>query len=215
VQSGEWSGDFSEFTVDHCFITSAGFTIQGNGMTENVTLNNKSIPIVNNEFQYSFTTENTGASANSQSNMEFSGTFLSPTEFKGILQLPEGPVTIRASMPVPTATPAWFPPLTQWKEGIPIMSGAIDGITTGGVADLCEEDPHSVGASYCTEYDFHIKASAADIIAYYQQQMQTLGWKSGNGSGDLIFTNGDHTLTVSILPYGDGGDINEVKLSMH
>jgi hypothetical protein len=98
VQNGDWSGDFSEFTVDNCAITSASFTIRGNGMIETITLNKKSIPIVNNEFQYSFTTENTGLLANSQTNMEFSGTFLSPTEFKGILRIPEGPITLRATL---------------------------------------------------------------------------------------------------------------------
>ena len=103
VQNGDWSGDFSDFKVDNCTITSASFTIQANGGgTDTITLIKQSIPIANNEFQYSFTTQNTGAFANSQTNMVFSGTFSSPTEFKGILQLPEGPVTIKASLFVPT-----------------------------------------------------------------------------------------------------------------
>ena len=64
------------------------------------------------------------------------------------------------------------------------MPGAIDGEVIGlwrGTL-LWVTDPHSAGASDATEYDFHIKASSADIIAYYQQQMQTLGWNSGNES---------------------------------
>jgi hypothetical protein len=170
---------------------------------------------VNNEFQYSFTTENTGLLANSQTNMVFSGTFSSPTEFKGTLQLPEGPVTIKASLPVPTATPAWFPPLTQWREGIPIMPGAIDGEMAGGYG----ADPHGDGAVYENEYDFHIKASSADIIAYYQQQMQTLGWNSGSendlgdGSKEIDFSNGSKSISFTIKPQSD--DINEVDIIIH
>jgi hypothetical protein len=78
-------------------------------MEETITLKEQSIPIVNNQFEYSFTTENSGTLANSQTNMDFSGTFLSPTQFKGKLQLPEGPVTIKASMTsaaIPTTLPA-------------------------------------------------------------------------------------------------------------
>ena len=174
----------------------------------------KSIPIVNNGIQFSFTTENTGLQS-STTNMEFSGTFTSPTEFKGTLQLPEGPVTIKASLFVPTATPAWFPPLTQWREGIPIMPGAIDGEMAGGYG----ADPRGDFASYENEYDFHIKASSADIIAYYQQQMQTLGWNSGSendlgdGSKEIDFSNGSKSVSFTIKPLSD--DINEVDIIIH
>ena len=101
------------------------------------------------------------------------------------------------------------------------MPGAIDGVVEGtGWLGICSyEDPHSDMASYCNAYVFHIKASSADISAYYEQQMQILGWKSENGSnengiGVLLFSNGSHTLTISILPNGSEGDINEVELSL-
>jgi hypothetical protein len=215
VQNGDWSGDFSDFTVDNCTITSASFTIQSNTEIETIAINKQSIPIVNNEVQFQHSFENGGNLANSQTNVEFSGTFTSPTEFKGTLQLPEGPVTIKASLPVPTATPAWFPPLTQWREGIPIMPGAIDGEMAGAYGG----DPHGDGASYENEYDFHIKASSADIIAYYQQQMQTLGWNSGNesdlgdGSKEIDFSNGGKSVSFTIKPQSD--DINEVGIIIH
>ena len=232
VQNGYWFGGYgSKFTVDNCTITLVSFTFAGINVRGNyiittvktLTLNNQSIPIVNNEVQFQHSFENGGNLANSQTNVEFSGTFSSPTKFNGILQLPDGRYKIQASVPLPTvltlptATPTWFPPLTQWKEGIPIMPGAIDGEMAGPGVDgpICGGDPHSAEAPYCTEYDFHIKASSADISAYYEQQMQTLGWKSeGNGNEILMFTNGSYTLTITILPYGSGGDINEVKLSL-
>jgi hypothetical protein len=100
VQNGQWSGDTAnvQFTIDNCTITSASFTMRGNGKIETITLTKQSIAILNNEIQYTFTTQNSGLLAASQTTYTFSGTFISPTEFNGKLQVPEGPVTIRATL---------------------------------------------------------------------------------------------------------------------
>jgi len=223
VQNGDWSGDFSDFKVDNCTITSASFTIQANGGgTDTITLIKQSIPIANNEFQYSFTTQNTGAFANSQTNMVFSGTFSSPTEFKGILQLPEGPVTIKASLFVPTETPTWGPPDAKYNNEIPIMPGAITGQKVDSTGNPWQEwevgTPYAYGGYFSTGnayYDFTIKASPADIIAYYEQQMPTLGWKesSKNGSTEVDFTRGSMELIITI--HSSENDTNMVQIDEH
>ena len=100
VQNGQWSGDTAnvQFTIDNCTITSASFTMRGNGKIETITLTKQSIAILNNEIQYTFTTQNSGLAAASQTTYTFSGMFISPTEFNGKLQVPEGPVSIRATL---------------------------------------------------------------------------------------------------------------------
>ena len=106
VPNGDWSGDTAnvQFTVDNCTIIHTAFTIIGNN--EKVTISLEPIPIVNDGFQYSTTLKTSGNAAQSSENVEFSGTFISPTEFKGILGIAEGSVTIRASASPPsTPTP--------------------------------------------------------------------------------------------------------------
>ena len=69
VQNGVWSGEVVVFAVYNCAITDVEFFINtGNGFLE-VSMNN-SIPIVNDEFQSSFTTVNTGLQSSSTM-MEF------------------------------------------------------------------------------------------------------------------------------------------------
>jgi len=96
VQNGQWSGNVAQFTVDSCNISQMKFVIVGNHIIETITAS-PSFPIVSNEVQYTFTTQNTGLAA-SQTTYTFSGTFISPTEFNGKLQVPEGPVTIKATL---------------------------------------------------------------------------------------------------------------------
>ena len=101
------------------------------------------------------------------------------------------------------------------------MPGVIDGQVIGLLEGdpIMGNDPHSAGASDATEYDFHIKASSADIIAYYQQQMQTLGWNGGSendlgdGSKEVDFSNGGTSISITIKPLSD--DINEVDIKIH
>ena len=102
-------------------------------------------------------------------------------------ETPEAPV-----IPMPTGKP-----VAEW-EGIPVMPDAIAG------------DGDGQGYSYA------IRATPADIVAYYQDAMEKLGWKlfaTGQGSTEstiLIFIKGSETISVSILPQFD--DLNYVLL---
>ena len=135
---------------------------------------------MNNEFEYSFTTQNPGLLANAQTDMEFSGTFLSPTQFKGKLKLPEGPVTIKASMteaatsaPLSAATKiatqpsaAGTFPTTVMVNGADILSVLVkNGFTYAGgeelggcTASCAEYDDNSLGLSIT------VYADASDVI---------------------------------------------------
>ena len=113
-------------------------------------------------------------------------------------------VPTETSSPSPTATkkPAATPtateeelllslpkgePLTEWN-GIPIMPNAIYG----------EESDDA--------YEFTIDAPVAQIKAFYENELGKLGWvllgggQTENGSALYIFTKGEKTITISMLP---------------
>lgn len=79
-------------------------------------------------------------------------------------------------------------PDTEWN-GIPIMAGAL-----AGSGDL-------------SSYRFTIKATDAEIQAFYQKELKAAGWimlaagSNKKGTNLLIFTKGDKTLTVSIIEF--------------
>jgi len=82
-------------------------------------------------------------------------------------------------------------PDTEWK-GIPIMPDAIDG----------EGDDEA--------YRYTVKATVAEVQAYYEQELAKLGWSlMAGGTGDtgaamLIFNTGASPfIPISIIPHGD------------
>ena len=87
------------------------------------------------------------------------------------------------------ATPSGKP-ASEW-EGFPIMPNAIAG----------EGDS--------TGYSFTINATAHEIQAYYEIELNKLGWKLfGSGQGDtgavlLIFMKGTSMLSMSVIPQPD------------
>ncbi len=91
------------------------------------------------------------------------------------------------------------PPLAEWN-GIPIMPAAIAG-------DEVE-----------TVYSFKVDATAAEIEEYYQKNLDDLGWEKGfsmpmDVTAILLFTKGNQTLTITILPYEGGGMIVMLTLT--
>jgi hypothetical protein len=79
------------------------------------------------------------------------------------------------------------PPLAEWK-GIPIMPAA----TAGDEAD---------GGVYA----FKIDAQVEEIVDFYQKNLEDLGWEKGVAMpmdmvAVLLFTKGNQTLTVTIMP---------------
>jgi hypothetical protein len=118
-----------------------------------------------------------------------------PTSTPTLTPLPTATVTL----PPPTATPTLGladnlvpegTPAKTWN-GFTIMPGALAG----------SEDSDS--------YRFTIKATAAEIQAYYQKELTTAGWAFvAGGAGEtktmlLIFSKEDKILTISILPFDD------------
>jgi len=83
------------------------------------------------------------------------------------------------------------PPLTEWK-GIPIMPSA----SAGDEVDMV--------------YSFKVDATAAEIEEYYTKNLEDLGWEKGfsvpmDVTAILLFTKGNQTLTITILPSESGG----------
>ena len=97
------------------------------------------------------------------------------------------------------------------------MPGAITGqkVDSSGNPWIWGVGPVQYWSSGNAYYDFTIKASSADIIAYYEQQMPTLGWKEGskNGSTEVDFTRGAMELIITIRPYEN--DTNMVQIDEH
>ena len=86
------------------------------------------------------------------------------------------------------------PPLAEWK-GIPIMPSA----SAGDEVDMV--------------YSFKVDASDAEIKEFYQKNLEDLGWKMDfDMSSILLFTKGNQTLTITIMP-SEGGTIVLLTLS--
>lgn len=66
-------------------------------------------------------------------------------------------------------------------------------------------------------YRFTTDASREDIQSYYELEPSKLGWnlltvgESGNGSLIMFYTGSEGTLSVSIIPNGDGVIVLIVK----
>lgn len=110
------------------------------------------------------------------------------------------PLPTETPTPEPTITPTetsgpdkLIPQGTPDKEwhGIKIMPGALAGSGDNG------------------SYRFTIKATAAEIEAFYQKELSADGWTSlatgdgGNGSSLIIFIKDTKTFSVSIIPSDD------------
>jgi hypothetical protein len=111
--------------------------------------------------------------------------------------------SLPTATPGPTATATATPdiiatlrpvgtPAKEWRD-IPIMPGAL------------------AGAGDERRYRFTTRATAAEIQAYYTEQLGTLGWSppilAAGKTGSLlyIFSKEAHILTVAILPLDEGG----------
>jgi hypothetical protein len=86
------------------------------------------------------------------------------------------------------------PPLTEWN-GIPVMPAA----TAGDEAD---------GGVYA----FKIDATVEEIVGFYEKNLADLGWEKGlsipmDMTAVLLFTKGNQTLTVTIMPSEGYGTI--------
>ena len=91
------------------------------------------------------------------------------------------------------------PPLTEWK-GIPIMLSA------------------SAGDEVDTIYSFKVDATSAEIEAFYKKNLEDLGWENGfsmpmDVTAILLFTKGNQTLTITIMPSESGGMIVMLTLT--
>jgi hypothetical protein len=159
-------------------------------MEETITLNKQSIPIVNNEFQYSFTTENSGTLANSQTNMEFSGTFASPTEFKGILQLPEGPVTIRASAPYQTP----LPPTDATSSGYVIPNNPFILLGVWKTDDMRAPDN-----SWSFPYSIYMKFT--NTTQYVYHGIESFNNNKPMDEADLVYIDNNNSIFIKKLVY--------------
>jgi len=117
------------------------------------------------------------------------------TSFPASTPTPEPTITPSR---IPTETPAApvlpMPsgkPVANW-EGLPVMPKAIAG------------DGDS------TSYSFTVNALPDEVQAFYEREMAKLGWDllaSGQGTTGaflLIFTQGQETASVSIIPQPDG-----------
>ena len=86
------------------------------------------------------------------------------------------------------------PPLTEWN-GIPIMPAAVAGDEAdGGV------------------YAFKIDAMVEEIVAFYEKNLEDLGWEKGVSMpmdmvAVLLFTKDNKTLTITIMPSEGYGTI--------
>ncbi len=92
----------------------------------------------------------------------------------------------RLSIPLPSGVPA-----TEW-QGIPIMPGAIAG------------EGNDQG------YSFTIQSTLEEIQEFYEGELTALGWEllaAGQGETNsilLIFTKGNSTASLAIMPQADG-----------
>lgn len=95
-------------------------------------------------------------------------------------------------LPMPEGTPA-----KEWK-GVPVMPGATAGMDEGDT------------------YVFSTPASADAVRAYYEKELQKLGWSPfGLGEGDtqsvlLLFQKDAEMMTIAIIDPGDGKGLLQV-----
>ena len=100
---------------------------------------------------------------------------------------PETPIPVGVALPQPVGTP-----MEEWN-GLPIMPRALAGQADSG------------------SYIFITMATPAEVQAYYETEMSSLGWTllaagSGGGYGSimLIFIQGTSTASVTIIPQENG-----------
>jgi len=106
-----------------------------------------------------------------------------PTPTETALPVTETPDALVSLVPIGT-------PDTQWND-IPIMPGAL------------------AGEGEASGYRFTIKAARDEIQAYYESELEKLGWQkfasgeSPGGSFLMFFAGPQGSLSISILPHGD------------
>ncbi len=99
--------------------------------------------------------------------------------------------SIRSTPTIPVLSMPSESPLAEWEE-IPVLPSA------------------SAGEELKTGYAFIVKASQEEVQSYYQTEMEMRGWsflasgKGATGAVLLIFTKGQETVTISIIPQADG-----------
>ncbi len=97
-------------------------------------------------------------------------------------------------LPMPEGTPA-----KEWK-GVPVMPGAAAGMDEGDT------------------YVFSTPSSADEVHAYYEKELQKLGWTAfALGEGDtqntlLLFQKDAEMMTIAIIDPGDGKGLLQVVI---